>query len=246
MRICSFYDGGRCIEYLDQHIDEAMNKYNEFFKSCGYIHTIHRRIKNIGINLRKGELESIIELSIIMHDFGKTVSYRNPSLKTLIPHEAISYIMSLSSLDHIGKYTGRDYAEAVPISILHHHVAMKRIKPLDFKHYIKYYRLNQQEINILEKILSKYGYNIKINESIEPNSLSSIIKYYGKHSTISLKPEPGIYDIVLRVLRVLVVSDNLAAMKTRGGSLRVFLRDLPACRDIEEYKKEVVGAINDA
>ena len=243
-KICSFRDKeGKCIEYLDEHIELAMKYYKEYFLDCGINETIAGRLRRMDHSLMPELVRAITELSIIMHDFGKTITYNHPGEHP--PHELYSYIMVEAARSDIEQYVGRENVEAVAIPVLHHHMAMGGIVRGGSK-ITRIYRgfsLKPWEKRLLEDILSRYGYSINVRENYPRSLVFTAMQRAKKSLSYSVLPGKSIYDIILRILRILVIVDNMAAAEKRGGELRVFLTDLPLCTDMNRFREELASRI---
>lgn len=248
--ICSFFKNRKCIETLDEHVRTMLNFYRLFFYNNGWHIYSSTRLKSIGYNYTGKELDIMARIMILFHDAGK-LFYQH--LKNHFPnHEVYSAIIVLGLKEQLKpffKQDGNRAVEAITSSIILHHISMNRLKKgfsdlIMKQDYSLEKKLFQEYKYLLEKMLFEHGFKLNMSEISKYFSHSSRLKLmlseiYGMlHRKIVLgHPTISLYQLVLRLLRILMITDNYAAAKLRGGALRLFIRDLPSIESIDRAKK---------
>lgn len=252
--ICSFFKDNKCIESLEEHLSTMLHFYILFFYNNGWNVYSSIRLKSLGYNYTSEELDLMARIMILFHDAGK-LFYQH--MKRSFPyHEVYSAIIVLSMREQIGQFFRHDRnraIEAIVASIILHHISMNRLKRgfadiMRRKDYSLEKKLFQEYKDSLEKILFNHGFELKVEmsflETMRLKHMLSEIDGILRRRIILGYPKTSLYQLVLRLLRVLMITDNYAAAEIRGGTPRLFIKDLPSIKSIDQAKKVLMAFAN--
>ncbi|MCR8487250.1 MAG: CRISPR-associated endonuclease Cas3'' [Crenarchaeota archaeon] len=206
-------------ETLYEHIDVALEEYNEVFLSKGYGKFIANRLKRL---FTCENCEVLASLAILLHDSGKAhFRYQANLSRPGIPHEAYSAAIAWNTL-----LLNEDEREIVAAAILLHHEYMRlpnsnRIIE-DFNGHIEELRA------IIQKLSLKHGLELYLDISkITPlprDYVREIVKELNKKLR---SKDRRFYLCTMLILHPLVICDNFsAAIHRRKGRYPRLLEDL--------------------
>lgn len=250
MELLAYHDPERGVKQsLKEHLEGMLSLYEELFLSRRWHLAASRRTGVSG-----SHLDGAVRLAIVFHDVGKAYyadrifsgggaplheAYSALTMKLLMPRLAPDILPS------------RVY-EAAMWAVLMHHLSMGRPELYGSGLLYQYARgrravfeaeAGPELAGALERLVENLlGYPVPLSEVLREAKyrlrLSDLPGIY-----LELKGRLGeMYPVALRLLRVLIVVDNIDASRARGaGDLRVFVRDFPAARTLREAMEAVEG-----
>lgn len=248
--ICSFFKDEQCIETLDEHVETMLYFYKMFFYNNDWHVYSSTRLKSIGYDYTSEELDLMARIMILFHDAGKL--FYQHRRKSFPNHEVYSAIMVLGlrkQLRQFFRHDGDRAVEAIVSSIILHHISMNRLMKgfndiIRKQEYSLEKKLLQEYKHSLEKILLEHSFKLEIPlcflQSSRLRLMLSEIDRILRNRTILGHPKNSLYQLVLRLLRVLMITDNYAAAKLREGAPRLFIRDLPSIKSIDQARKVLI------
>ncbi len=231
-RIISFKDNN-CIEYLDQHVGRMMEYYEKIFLENNWNEvTAHR------LGVREEVVDLANRVAIVYHDVGKAffqdtivkgkgASYHE-YFSVLILHKTFPLIV-----EHYGSLVNELF-NAVAWSIIVHHLSLRRsirnplhviIKPSIMPGSIRSRNLREDHAKALSAIIKSW---LGVDVFVEPGvyQLDDLRKTPIAYSLDKFFKQ--YYSLALRITRVLIVTDTLAAQDLRcSRDYRVYVADIP-------------------
>lgn len=235
-RILSFKN-----ELLSQHVYLMMRYYEELFGSRW------AEISSLRCGIEPSILDRAAKVAIVFHDFGK-VAYQSRirSGRGSRYHEYFSVAYMDYIRDSLISWLGtKETYLAVVWSILVHHLSMR--EPIDSRDFLMarlsscnvspVYTLSESEALCLASVIDKHLGN---SLSMAAKNISKINALDSVDIISKAKSRLGrMYGLALRLSRVLVVSDNLAASSRESGRLRVFLKDIASRKSIDNAREAI-------
>ncbi len=212
-------------------MEEMLKAYIKLYYDRGWHINAARRLKRLGYGVEAGAMDRAARAAIILHDIGKPYAKKRKDNHVSFPlHEAYSALIVIENISSLEDYLGPSgdnslVADSIVKAIMLHHMAMNRLG----KTRLPKRSVDEDMAEELMKFLAHYGLSFRIPLSIggledswitSPQQLLSMRDYY------ILQPPKSRYQVTLRILRVLTVTDNIAAFHVRGGSIRVFVSDI--------------------
>jgi CRISPR-associated endonuclease Cas3-HD len=230
-------------ESLEDHLDKCIEMLMTFYLK----QELHRHIAR-SLNLSPEEAEQALKAVILLHDYGKGAQeYQQRKLLSFPKHEYFSAVAANQTLIDIS------WKDIAITTILWHHMAMRgpNLKA-DLGTWSEY---NAPEIvtftedveKMIQKLIKKWAVSVidihKLPKKITFNDVRNIVNLVD-----SKLREPfwskSFYPITIKLLRTLILVDNLAAAEQRGGLQKVFVKDLPRPDEVEKARKWLQELIN--
>lgn len=207
MNICIAFES----ETMEQHVSEGL-KIIDLFIRRHYAHRVIRFMDEEGINTIS-KAEAILKLIYIMHDIGKGLRTFQQGTR-FGGHEFISaYIFDNMKILIDGQLLSEIARRIIALAILlHHHTLMKNMVK-------KRLSIIKDEIcpaclNIIKQFLPSNIELIYIPKKIVGNDVIRHVEKYLVHDTLG---KGKYYRKAYMLLIPLMVADNYAANKNRGG-----------------------------
>ncbi|RLE38706.1 hypothetical protein DRJ17_03165 [Candidatus Woesearchaeota archaeon] len=237
------YCSGKNVETLTEHISTMLSIYDIYFSRWNW-----EQISSSRINISANIIDKAVKCTVILHDIGKLFYQdRIKTGRSTTLHEYYSLLITEKIGDQLVKHLEdtRKVLDSLEWALLIHHMSLR--DPL---------KISGNITNIAE--YWKVPLTVKITTEIS-EWISRIFKHYlgfevklQVGSVLSLREINKIirrllanfwdlYPLTLRLIRILIITDNYAAALNRGGTpaKKVFLRDLPNAKDLVEAKRRL-------
>lgn len=241
-RLLSFKKNN-CIEYLDEHVDKMIEYYEEIFLTTNWNKVTSQRI---------GVSEEIVDLvnriAIIYHDLGKAF-FQDSIAKGggASYHEYFSALILQQTFPYIKEYYDdltNDLFHAITWSIIVHHLSLRRnirnplhvlIRPSIILRSTCRRSISETIAQAISEIIKS---KLRLNIRVEPKvySLDDLRKSFIAYNLDKWFKQ--YYPLALRITRVLIVTDTLAAQDLRcSKDYRVYIADMPKPKALINAKR---------
>lgn len=234
--VYAYYEVGGREEPLERHVNVGLTFIDELYISRGYHYHMARRL-----NIDEETSKRILKATYTLHDLGK--AYRPFQDMILIGrgapgHEVVSAYIALKCLNGISL----DFRRAIAFSILLHHHAMRTILKaiLKIKSYKSAFTLPSEGLEELSKLCSNLGFNIALENRIEPETIIDALEELGDLFKASSEVWRE-YTLAYLLLHPLITCDVLAATVAALKFKPEYLRELNTILDkIPPWVKDYV------
>ncbi|MCE4599083.1 MAG: HD domain-containing protein [Desulfurococcales archaeon] len=238
MELLAFKD--ECsMETLRKHIRTMYELYAELFRDRGWA-----RIASKRVGLDEEELDLAVRLTIAFHDAGKAFYQDRIARGKGAPlHEAYSILILRDYIDFnkLSRQLDDHAIMSIIWSILTHHLSMRSPRDVlqvlggtsDFGHIPREARLDTTLKVMLEDAIS---------DVVNPSTLPSKLYRMSDAQTLIVEALGSLHDyykLSLRLSRILIVTDNMAAYLNRASQCRD--RENPNRRRIKVFISDMPG-----
>ncbi|MDW7978130.1 MAG: CRISPR-associated endonuclease Cas3'' [Candidatus Caldarchaeum sp.] len=215
-------------ETLEDHIKLCLSYLNTYFLETGYARNVARII-----GTSEEEAKRALKATVLFHDFGKAADEYQKKSADKISFPKHEYFSAASALRTFAETGWKTSAVA---AILLHHMAMRGPNLLaNFNTWKKYNAPERatfpdEFIQSFVAIADEHGIgnimNVEIPRTLTLKDVETTVKTI--HDKL-VKPSEwrANYILTLRLLRPLLIVDNLAAAMLREGLPKVYVKDLP-------------------
>ncbi|MEM1941084.1 MAG: HD domain-containing protein [Candidatus Caldarchaeum sp.] len=229
-------------ETLEEHLIACLQFLKSHFIDLGYASHV---AYSFGIDEK--EAVKALNATVIFHDYGKAAHEYQRAASQRLSFPKHEYFSASAAYKSIKETVWRD--ECV-LAIGWHHMAMRGPSLLDdFKTWKKFgapekATFSADFVETFRKIAEKTGLgDVIVNgppqEIAMPEVCDTINHIAAKLS--SHQTGTTFYRLTLKLLRPLLIVDNLAAAAKRGGVEKIFVKDLPDPEKIHRVKNVLRG-----
>ncbi len=241
-----------CVEYLDKHVDKMIEYYEKIFLATNWNKVTSRRI---GLGEKVVDLAN--RIAITYHDLGKAFFQdRIAKGSGASYHEYFSVLILQKTFPYIkGYYNGLtdDVFHAISWSIIVHHLSLRRtvrnplhvlIKPSTILGSMYRRSISEALVRAISEIIkSKLGLSVHVEPGIY--TLDSLRKSFIAYNLDKWFKQ--YYPLALRITRVLIVTDTLAAQELRcTKDYRVYVADIPKPKTLNDSRRLVLKWLQDS
>ncbi len=208
--ICySFFEDGEGVETLSQHLKFALSELKAKFLSRGY----HVRVARL-VGTDEETARDLLKLTVLLHDIGKGATEYQSRGRGFSGHEYFSALIA-----HRSVTLQREFVSHMALAIyLHHHTMIGRRPPAG-RH-----ELADECVEEFTSLVDEEGLIDLVNVDIlrrtfgceESRRLVSQLRAWARRDPLPC----------LAILYPLVIVDNLAAFRGRGGKEGVLLKEI--------------------
>lgn len=228
-----------CIEYLDEHIDKMIEYYERLYAGTSWNKITSRRL-----GISPEVVDTANRIAIVYHDLGKAF-FQEQMIRDRGAryHECFSVLLLQETRHNLMKYFNGLTEEvylAVTWSIIVHHLSLRGnslTTCLLIKPPISYRALPEDRARILSQIIrDRLGVDVSIRSGVY--RLASLRDTIARRLSSNVRK---VYPLALRITRVLITTDTLAAQDLRcSKDYRVYVADIPSPEAMIEAKRVLV------